>query len=206
MHHGGLTQVMGAPRRRHGAGQQTGLRVEGDEQVGGREAAAFGLVAGLAELLTQFLGVRHGEAGAVEEENAVTAPARGLGLGLGAARGGDGALEAVEEGDGEPLAGLAVGGIGEGESAEMREVADGGIAVEDLLEEEVGGDDGGQGPRAAVEFEVATDGVEEGFGDSLGGVALDAREGLGPSKHGSLVVVMESMQPHHGRRLPPFPA
>ena len=59
--------------------------------------------------------------------------------GRGSGRGGDRLQEPVVDGQREPLSGLAVGAIGEGPAAEMDDVLAGGVAVEDLEQEEVEG-------------------------------------------------------------------
>src|SRR5947209_3883911 len=112
--------------------------------MSGGKTTAFGLPRRLAKLLAEFLGVGHGEAGAVEDKDAVAEPTAGAVDGT-AAGAEDSLLQTGEEGDGEAGAGLTVGGVGKVEAGEVAEVADGGVAVQNLLEEEVGGDDGGKG-------------------------------------------------------------
>src|SRR6185437_16313988 len=102
----------------------------------------------------QFGRVRHGEAGAVQEVDVVAVPAL-----LGAQRlggeavAGDLVLQGVAESEGQAATGLAVGGLGEVEVADADQVGAGGVALQDLLEEEDGGDDGGQGAAALTEVE-----------------------------------------------------
>src|SRR5581483_5654608 len=96
-------------------------------------------------------------------------------------------LQAAEEGQGEAGASLTVGGVGEVEAAEVTEFADGGVAVENLLEEEVGGDDGGKGALAERIVEVATDLLDEHLRNVGSEVTLDPAQGLGDSKHGGLL-------------------
>src|SRR5512135_377350 len=85
----------------------------------------------------QLRCVGHGEAGAVDDPDPVPEPSRGLG---GGSHGGGGALdEPVVDGQGESLGGLAVGGVREGPAAEVDHMPAGGVAVEDLEQEEVEG-------------------------------------------------------------------
>jgi len=133
--------------------------------VGHREAAAVGLGAGLAELRSQFGGIGHGEARAVEQEDAVAVPEfRGVGGVEPAAAAGDGGEQALEEAEGQPAAGLAVGGIGEVQPGEVAEQAAGAVAVQDLLDKEQGGGQRGEGALAVVPAEVAADREDQGGG------------------------------------------
>jgi len=167
--------------------QVAGARVEQRQQVGRGEAAAGRLGAGLAELLLEFGCVRHGEAGAVEQPDAMAAPAAaGVAAGVGQAAPGDGAAEAVEEGYRQAAAGLAVGRVGKVQPSEVPQPGGGDVALQDLAEEEVGGDDGGEGALAEGEAEFVAVLADERFGDMLREVALDAAQGLGDSKHGGL--------------------
>ena len=105
------------------------------------------LVAGLAEVALQLGVVGHREAGAVDEPDPMaraSAIRRRWRLADG---GGDLLEEPVVDGQGEPLAGLAVGAVGEGPAAEVDDVLAGGVAVEDLEQEQV---DGGDGVEDAV--------------------------------------------------------
>src|SRR4051794_8744675 len=97
----------------------------------------------------------------------------------GPAQAGRGALqEALPDAQGQPLAGLAVGAGGEGPAAEVDDVLAGGIAVEDLEQEQVDGRDGiedavapamadgragvGDGPGAEPDGEVLPEAWEDG--------------------------------------------
>jgi hypothetical protein len=77
----------------------------------------------------------------------------------------------VEDGQREPLAGLAVGTVGEGPAAEVDDMATGGVAVEDLEQEEV---DGGDRVEEATAPGVAllAAGVLDGLGGQVGGLVL----------------------------------
>ena len=112
----------------------------------------------------------------------------------------DGALQPAKEGQGESGAGLTVSGVSEVQAAEALDRADGGVAVEDLSQEEVSGDDRGEGPSAPGVTQLAADGVQECLGHDFRQVALDAREGLGDSEPRDLLRVMVLVQPHHLRR------
>ena len=139
--HRGVGQVVGAQRRRQGVQQVAGVRIEQHQQMGRGETATGRLATGLSELLLKFGRIGHGEAGAVQQPDAVAMPAAVASVVVQTAVG-DGAAETVKEGQGEAAAGLAVGRVGEVQTAEVAELSGGDIAVEDLLEEEVGGDHG----------------------------------------------------------------
>ena len=153
-------------------------------RLGHREAAARPLGGRLAEVAPQLGGVGHREAGAVDEPDAMAAPA-------GAVGGRDRSAAAVRlqqvlpDGQGEPLAGLAVGAGGEGPAAEVDDVLAGGVAVEDLEEEQV---DGGDGVEDAVAPAVADGaaGVADGVGAEAGGEVLPQPfgDGLEAMGHG----------------------
>jgi hypothetical protein len=184
---GGVGQVVGAVRGRDGPQQEAAVAVEQGQQVGHREAAALRLGVGLPEGLLEFGRVGHGEVGAVEEEEAVALPAAArVVVGLGAAASDDGLLQAVEEGDGQAGAGLAVGRLGEVEPGQVTQLGGGGVAEEHLAQEQVGGDNRGQGALAEAVAAVAADSQQQGLGDGLGEVALDATQGVGDSEHGGL--------------------
>jgi hypothetical protein len=106
---------------------------------------------------------------------------------------------------GQALAGVAIGGIGEGDLGQAAVFGDGGVAFENLPEEEVGGNHGGQAALAEGQFEFVADGADEGSIDELSGAALDALQGLGHTEHGGLLALRESEQPHNGRRPSPLP-
>src|SRR5207245_1353444 len=101
--------------------------------------------------------------------------------------------QAAEEANGEPAPSLTVGGVGELQLAEMAEFAYGGVAVEDLLQEEVGSDDGGEGASSEAEFQVGADLFDEPLGQNLGAIALETVDCFDHSKHSrSLLDVMLS--------------
>ena len=105
--------------------------------------------------------VGHREARAVDDPDAMAEPARRRRRWRpGASR--RSAPAAVEDGQRQPLAGLAVGAVGEGPAAEVDDMPTGGVAVEDLEEEEV---DGG-------------DRVEEAFPPGVVGLAAGVLDGL----------------------------
>jgi hypothetical protein len=180
VHPSGPGQVVGPQRCRQRPPEKAGVGVEQDQQVGRGKAAARGLAARLAERLLQRRRVGHGEAGTIDQVDAVPVPA---GRRVGSVVSGDGALELPEEGQGEPSASLAVGGIAEVQTAEVPEFGGGRVAVEDRAEEEVGGDDRGEGAPAERVVEVAADLANERLGDDVPEVALDAAQGLRDSKH-----------------------
>ncbi len=84
-------------------------------------------------------------------------------------------------------AGLAIGGGGEVGAAEAAQLGDGDIAVEDLLEEEVGGDDRPQVAVAPAVADLLGRAPDEGFGEGVGEAALDPGDGLGDTKHSDLL-------------------
>ena len=110
--------------------------MEEREYVGHRKATALALVAGLAEVVLQLGRVGHRKARAVEQPGAVAAPAAG-GLLL-AEEGIDDALEEpLEEGQRQAAACLDVGGGGKGASGQVGQRGAGGVAMQDLQEEDV---------------------------------------------------------------------
>ena len=125
--------------------QHPGGEVEERQPLGHGEPAALLLAPGLAEVTLQLGPVGHREARAVDDPDPVAEPSRAA-RGGGPEGPGGGLQESVEDGQGEPLAGLAVAAVGEGPAAEVGHMAAGGVAVEDLEQEEV---DGGGGVEDA---------------------------------------------------------
>ncbi len=168
--------------------------------MGHREAATRRLSDRLPEVAAQLGRVRHGKAGAIEQEDPVSVPPLGQSLFGGGDQGAsDGALQALEQGPGQAGARLAVGSIGEGQAAAAAQFADGGVAVEDLVQEQVSSDDRPEVAVAPAVADFVAESVDEFFGDSVGNAALDAVQRLCHIKHGDLLVVMTAVQPHHGR-------
>jgi hypothetical protein len=187
-------QIVGAQRRGQGLEQETGVGIEQDQQMGHGEATPRRLRPRLAKGFLQLGGVRHGEAGAVQQIGAVAVPAGGrTGVVGSAAVAGNGLSQSAEEGQGESGAGLAVSGVGEVQAAEMAEVADGGVAVQDLADEEIGGDGGAKGSSAEGVLQLAANAVNDGCGEGLGEIGLDAGEGLGDTEHRDLLGLMVSV-------------
>ena len=112
-------------------------------------------------------------------------PALGRVVAAGPAGAGDGALQAAEELDGESGAGLAVGAVGEVEPGQVAQFGHGGVAVEDLAEEQVGGDDGGEGALAVGAPQVAAEVVDQALGDVPGEVGLEAVDRPGAAEAGA---------------------
>ena len=181
---GDARHVMRPQRRRDDLQQQPGAGVEQRQDVGHREAAALGLVAGLAEVGLQRGGVGHGERRAVDQEGAMAAPAADR-LGVGDQGLDHVAEQGLEDGQGEPATGLAEGGGGEGAAGQQRDVGQGGVAVEDLDEEPV--DDGRRGQEAARAPGVsggAAGGVDEVVPELGGEVLSEGVEGgRNPAMH-----------------------
>ena len=163
------------------------MSVQSHQQMGYREAAAWGLTAGLTEGRTQFRRIGHGETGAVDEVDAVPLPAGGrVVIEVLAAAAGDRALETAEHAQGQPSAGLAVGGIGEVQAAKVSQLADRDIAMQGLLEQQIGGDGGSELPLPPAVAQVAANRADQAFGQNIGEVVLDAGEGFGQSSHSGL--------------------
>ena len=144
---GDAGHVMRPQRRRENLQEQPGAGVEQRQDVSHREAAALGLVAGLAEVGLQRGSVGHGERRAVDQEGAMAAPSTHR---LG---GGDQCLDhfvedGLEDGQRESGAGLAEGAGGEGAASQQGDMCQGGVAVEDLNEEPV--DDGRRSQETAI--------------------------------------------------------
>jgi hypothetical protein len=100
---------------------------------------------------------------------------------------GHGPLQALQQGTGQAGAGLTVGGVGEGQLGAAAQLAAGTIAVQDLLHEEVGGDDGAEFAVAPAVADGAAEVADEGFGKGVGATALEALEGLCDTEHGGLL-------------------
>jgi hypothetical protein len=181
----GLKQVVGLQRCRHGLEQETAVGVEQGHQGGSREATAHGLLAGLTERLLQFRSIRHREAGAVQQVHPVAMPA-GVGVVVLEAGAGNRPLQAAKEGHGETLTGLAVSGVGEVEFGEVAEVTAGRVAMQDLLQEERGGDQRGKGALSAGQVKVVADTLDEALGDDLSEVGFEMLDGLGDTEHKGL--------------------
>ncbi len=82
-------------------------------------------------------------------------------------------IESLEEGQGQALAGVAIGRVSEGELGEAAELGDGSIALQDLADEEVGGEQRGEPPLSAPQIEGAAEGVDErGVDKSSGSTPL----------------------------------
>jgi len=98
--------------------------------MGQGEAAAGALAGGLAEVLAELKDAWHRAAAAVHDEDPMPAPGAGV-IGHGVHRVGDAAEQCLEQGQGEPGAGLTVGRGSELRAAEAWQVVDRGVAVED---------------------------------------------------------------------------
>jgi hypothetical protein len=135
-HIGEAGEVRGPQRCRGDLQEQAGPGMEQRQQVGHREATPHGLIAGLTEAGLQGRRVGHGERRAVDQEGAMAAPAAD-GLGVGDHGSDHLAKDGLEDGQGEPGAGHAEGGVAEGPAGQERDMGQGGVAVEDLDEEPV---------------------------------------------------------------------
>ncbi len=161
-----------------------GRVIEENHQMSHREATTGRLAARLAENMVQLERLGHGEAGAIQEEQAVAqAQPPGRWRKVGGDGGENAALQGLEEGQRQASSRLAVGRRVDGYAAEMAEVATGGVAMQDLLPAEIGGD-----PRSELALTPLVVGLtagltDEGVGDVVGEVILDVAECLGDSKH-----------------------
>src|SRR6516165_3188121 len=90
----------------------------------------------------------------------------------------------------QPLARLARGAVGEGPAAEMNDVAAGGVAVEDLEQEEVDGPDWVE-EALAPGVALAAAGVLDGLGGQMSGVVWSQalQDGQDAWRHGGLLSV-----------------
>jgi hypothetical protein len=184
---GYVGQVVRAQRRRDGLKEIAGVSVELYQQMGRRKTATVGLLATLAEGSAEVGRVGHGKTGAVQEEDAVPVPqgARVLG-GKAAAAVEDGGVESVKEGQGQALASVAVGRVGERKFGEASQLGDWSVAFQDLSEKQVRGNEGRQEAVADGELELPAQGSDERRINELHGIALDALEGLRHIEHGGL--------------------
>ena len=110
----------------------------------------------------------------------------GCGVHLQAAR--DGLLQTFQHRAGQTRPRLTVGGVGKGQTAEMADMASGGVAMQDLLEEQMGGDDGAKIAFAPVIADFGTALLDEAGGNGLGETVLDKLNGL-RHIHGSCLVL-----------------
>src|SRR4029078_10418304 len=101
--------------------------------------------------------------------------------------------------------GLAVGRVGELAPAEAAEVGDRGVAVEDLLQEQVDGDDGPQVAFAPAVPDLTGQVFNEPGGDGIGIGTLEPLEGLCDGTHGGLLAMVWHRYLHHPRRPPLVP-
>ena len=97
-------------------------------------------------------------------------------------------MQALAEGQGQALAGLAGGGQGERELGEALAFGDGGVALQDGAEEEVGGDRRSKAAFAEGELQVAAERGNDVFREEFSGVALDTVEHLMDTEHGGLLL------------------
>ena len=180
----GLGHLVSPQRGRGRPEQHPGGEVEERQPLGHGEAAALLLATGLAEVTLQLGHVGHREARPVNDPDPVPEPSR-TGR-VGGSEGGGGRLqERVVDGQWEPFASLTVGAVGEGPDAEMDDMANGGVAVEDLEQEEI---DGGRGVEDASPPRVAglTAGRFDGFSGQAGGdvLAQSVEDGDDTRRHG----------------------
>jgi len=92
---------------------------------------------------------------------------------------GNGPLPTLPQGARPTGAGLAVGGGGEIQAAEVAQFGDGDVAVEDLLEDEVGGDHRPEVAVAPAVADLLSQTADEGLGERVGEAALDLDDGFG---------------------------
>jgi len=158
-----IGQLPSVPAGADGVHQQAGAGVEQNPPMGHGKAAAGFLLRRLAELFLQGRRVGHGEARAVDVERAMATP-QAVGMGVGGA----GRLEELLQQrwvDRQRQAGV---GLAPGRGAEVLvgEVADlaaGGVAMDDLLDEQADGGGRIQFPLAPVIAKAVA-----GAGDEVG--------------------------------------
>src|SRR5271168_3271119 len=105
-----------------------------------RKPATGTLIRGRSEVVLEFGNIGHGEARAVDHPHAMTQPIGTL-LGHRAEPGGHLFDQDLQDDQGQSHASLAVGRGAEGPPSEVNDMLTGGIAVEDLEQEERGGGD-----------------------------------------------------------------
>jgi hypothetical protein len=88
---------------------------------------------------------------------------------------------------GQAGAGLAVGGVDEVQTGVAAQFADSDIAVQDLLHEEVGGDDGAEIAVAPAVADVAAVLADELLGNGIGDLTLDPFERISDIEPGDLL-------------------
>src|SRR5512135_1738779 len=148
-------------RRREGFDQQPTGRIKHGQEMGHRETAARSLAAGLVEVGLEFGHIGHRGTGAVDQERAMATP-QALVIRRAPERAAGPAEQGLEDLQGESLAGLAVGRGGEGLAGEVGDVLTGGVAADDLEQEEVDGDHG-----IELALAVAVSGLLTGLLDGL---------------------------------------
>jgi hypothetical protein len=159
--------------------------------------------AGLAEGGLQVGGVRHGHAGAVDQEQAMAPPP--LGAAVASPSPGDDHLQQVGEDIRESADGLAIRRRGERPVGEVLQVRDGGAAFVGEVEGEVGDDGRGEGPLTTGQADGVGDLAGEGGGYRAAEVALEAGHDPGETTPGDLPSCGCRVTPPSmtgGRRLP----
>jgi len=142
------------------------------QQLGHRKTAPLALARGLAEVCLKLRSIGHGAARSVDGPDAKAQPARGI---RSAAQDPGGLLdELVEEGQGEPLAGRTVGGVGEPPLSELDDVLAGGVLQEHLKKEQVDGLDGAEHPFPPVIPDILASRQNRPCGDRGGNVLAQA--------------------------------
>ena len=160
--------IVSAQRRGHDLHEHSRTDMEQRQKVGDGKTAARLLFAGLAEVLLKFGCVRHGEAGAVGHEHPVPMPGLGV-VDYGSELFGNAAEQLSKQRKGQATARLAVGRASERETTDSNHMIDGGIAVEDLVEEQMDDGDGVQQTSAPRVLDL-TAGVQDlGSVELLGG-------------------------------------
>ena len=169
-------EIVGEEGRDHQLQEHTGARMEQPQQPRHGEAAPRPLLRRLAERVLEGRGIGHGASRAIDEKRAMTMPPPFV-------QGGSlhGAAEALEE-EGEEAqrefgTGLTVGRRTEPQARQMGQMAAGGVAMQNLQQEELDGGDRREHPVAPCDIPHLAARGEDGFGLQQG-MAHSRREAL----------------------------
>jgi hypothetical protein len=178
--------VMGAQRGGQDLHEHPRTDMEQRQKMGHGEAAARLLRARLAKVLLKFRCVGHGEARAVGDEHAMPMPGPGI-VDLGSEPCSHAAEQLLEQPHGQAAPTLAIGRVREGKAADSNQMIDGGIAMEDLGEEQVDERDGVEQTVAPGVIDLAA-GVEDLRSIELlgGGLLESAKDANDPMMHDGL--------------------
>ena len=160
----------------HGALKQPRAGVEQGQYPGNRETAPGGLIGRLSESLLQGRAIGHAHSSPVDEPGPMAMPEADRVV-QGLARVDEALEQHLEDGHGEPGAGLAVGRGGELEAAQAWQMAAGGVVVEDLQDEQMDGRHRVEDPVTPAASHGLTEGLQSDGFEPVGQLVTDLSQG-----------------------------